>query len=177
MNAALIPAAGRGMRMYPLTKEKPKAMLTIDGAPLLQYTLEMVRDHLQVTDVYVVIGEHGEQIREYFNDGSDFNLNITYITQKKRKGIGHAIGLGEEYIDSPFFVVLGDEMYMHTNHKSMLPLMEKDFSAVCAFKKEDGAYSFISNKKLIHTGKSNLDAAIRKFYPDCEERIVKNPSQ
>jgi dTDP-glucose pyrophosphorylase len=145
MNAALIPAAGRGMRMYPLTKEKPKAMLTIDGTPLLQYTLEMLRDHLQVKNVYVVIGEHGEQIQEYFNDGSDFNLDITYITQKKRKGIGHAIGLGEEYIDSPFFVILGDEMYIHTNHKEMLPLMKKDFSAICAVKKTVNTESIKKN--------------------------------
>jgi len=49
--------------------------------------------------------------------------------------------------------------------------------AVCAFKKEDGAYSFISNKKLFHTGKYNRSDAIKKFYPDCEEIIVKNPSQ
>lgn len=132
---ALIPAAGRGVRMYPLTKKKPKAMLTIDGTPILQYNLKILRDHLNVKDVYVVIGEHGEQIKEYFNDGSDFNLNITYIVQEKRKGIGHAVGLGEEYIDSPFFVILGDEMYINTNHGDMLSMVNKDFSAICAFKK------------------------------------------
>ena len=49
--------------------------------------------------------------------------------------------------------------------------------AVCAFKKDDGAYSFISNKKLFHTGKDNINDAIKKFYPDCEEIVVRNPAQ
>ena len=133
-NVALIPAAGRGMRMYPLTKKKPKAMLTIDEKPILQYNLEILKE-LQVKEVHIVTGEHGTQIQEYFEDGSDFDLEINYITQERRKGIGHAIGLGEDYIDYPFFVILGDEMYINTNHKDMLELFENDFNALCAFKK------------------------------------------
>lgn len=134
-NVALIPAAGRGMRMYPLTKKKPKAMLTIHGKPILQYNLEILKEHLTVQEVYIIIGEHGEQIQEYFKDGSDFGLEINYITQERRKGIGHAVGLGEEYIDRPFFVILGDEMYINSNHRGILDLFEKDFNAICAFKK------------------------------------------
>ncbi|MGC1121569.1 MAG: sugar phosphate nucleotidyltransferase [Candidatus Methanofastidiosia archaeon] len=134
-NVALIPAAGRGLRMYPMTERKPKAMLTIHGKPLLQYNLELLKTKLDCRDVHIVTGEHGDQIKSYFEDGSSLGLDINYITQENPRGIGHAIGLGEEYIDTPFFVILGDEMYIDTNHQDMLSLFSRDFNAICALQK------------------------------------------
>ncbi|MBU6996720.1 MAG: glycosyltransferase [Theionarchaea archaeon] len=136
-NVALIPAAGRGLRMYPITEKKPKAMLTIHGKPLLQYNLELLKTNLDCREVYIVTGEYGDQISSYFEDGSSLGLEINYITQKTPRGIGHAIGLGEEYIDTPFFVILGDEMYIDTNHQDMLSLFSRDFNAICAFQETD----------------------------------------
>ncbi len=133
---ALVPAAGRSMRMYPLKEKKPRALLDIEGKPLLQYTVEILRDQLHAKEMYLVIGEHDEQIKDYFQDGSHLEVDLNYIVQEKCKGIGHAVGLGEEYIDRPFFVILGDEMYINTNHKEMLSLLEKDFNVICAFKRD-----------------------------------------
>ncbi|MBU7014211.1 MAG: glycosyltransferase [Theionarchaea archaeon] len=134
-NVALIPAAGRGLRMYPMTERKPKAMLTIHGKPLLQYNLELLKTNLDCKTIHIVTGKHGDQVRSYFEDGSSLGLEINYITQEYPRGIGHAIGLGEEYIDSPFFVILGDEMYINTNHNEMLSLFSRDFNAICAVQK------------------------------------------
>jgi len=47
----LIPAAGRGVRAYPFTTTVPKLMLEVDGVPLLQRNLELMRDHLAIRGV------------------------------------------------------------------------------------------------------------------------------
>lgn len=41
--------------------------------------------------------------------------------------------------------------------------------AICIWKNKDGTYSFMSNQKLHHTGKHNIEEAVKKFYPDCEK--------
>ena len=110
-------------------------MLEIEGKPLLQNNLEILRDQLQVREVHIVIGKNGHKIRDYFLDGSHLDLDINYIVQEHQRGIGHAIGLGAEYIDTPFFVILGDEMYLNSNHRDLLPLVSGDFNVICGFKK------------------------------------------
>ncbi len=74
---AFIMAAGFGTRLQPLTIAVPKPLVTIAGKPIMQLNLE----HLAkagVKDITANIHYHPEQIQNYFGNGSDFGVNLTY---------------------------------------------------------------------------------------------------
>ena len=104
---AIILTAGEGTRMRPLTTTRPKTMLITGGKPLIQYNIESLRD-AGIKDITLVIGYKREVIEEYFGDGSEFGVNITYAVQDGQLGTAHAIASAEKYIDESFIVLNGD---------------------------------------------------------------------
>lgn len=104
---AIILTAGEGTRMRPLTTTRPKTMLITGGKPLIQYNIESLRD-AGIKDITLVIGYKREVIEEYFGDGSEFGVNITYAIQDGQLGTAHAIASAEKYIDESFIVLNGD---------------------------------------------------------------------
>jgi glucose-1-phosphate thymidylyltransferase long form len=101
--------AGEGTRMRPLTLTRPKTMLQVGGKPILQYNLEALRD-AGITDIVMVVGYRKEAIIDYFEDGSKFGVNITYVTQEERLGTAHAISSIRNVIDNQLVVLNGDIM-------------------------------------------------------------------
>lgn len=102
---AIIPAAGIGERLRPLTLTKPKVLLPVAGKPILGH----IFDHLASTgirDVVVIIGYFGEQVRDY--SVRNYNFNFTFVEQSERRGLGHAVGLGLQSDDEPVMIILGD---------------------------------------------------------------------
>jgi len=129
---AVIPVAGRGVRMLPATKSYPKEMFPILGTPVLQYVVEeAVRSG--ITDILMIIGKRKNAIMDYFN--RDFELenhlaqkgkddllkeierisnlaNIYFTYQKESKGLGDAVSYAEEFIgNEPFALLLGDNIF------------------------------------------------------------------
>lgn len=113
--------AGEGTRMRPLTLTRPKTMLQVGGKPILQYNLEALRD-AGIKDIVMVVGYKKEEIKNYFEDGSKFGVNITYITQEKRLGTAHAINSVRNVIDNQFIVLNGDII---VNPKLIVDLIQK----------------------------------------------------
>jgi len=104
---AVILTAGEGTRMRPLTLTRPKTMLPVAGKPILQYSVDALRDN-GVHDIVMITGYHEEAVKDHFGDGSGFGVNITYIRQEERLGTAHAIGHASEVIDDEFIVLNGD---------------------------------------------------------------------
>jgi bifunctional UDP-N-acetylglucosamine pyrophosphorylase/glucosamine-1-phosphate N-acetyltransferase len=92
---ALILAAGGGNNMAPFSVSRPKPMLHVAGRPILDYTLEMLRES-GCTDVNMVRGPFGDSIHEHYGTGAKTGLNINYIHQAKADGIGKAVLLAQE---------------------------------------------------------------------------------
>jgi dTDP-glucose pyrophosphorylase len=107
----VVPAAGRGNRIaeLPLTRIYPKPMLPILNKPLLEYAVENAKK-FKVEAIYIIVGRKKEAIKEYFQDGSDWDVEISYVEQPKPTGIGNALGLVREYVNDPFLVILGDDL-------------------------------------------------------------------
>ncbi|TSD05862.1 MAG: bifunctional UDP-N-acetylglucosamine pyrophosphorylase / Glucosamine-1-phosphate N-acetyltransferase [Parcubacteria group bacterium Greene0714_7] len=104
---ALILAGGEGRRLRPLTDDKPKGMVLLNGKPLLEYVLEQLPD--AVTDIIIIIGYKGEKIQEYF--GSDWKGKpIRYIVQEKQIGTWNAVYLAKELINEKFIMLYGDDI-------------------------------------------------------------------
>jgi len=117
----IIPAAGRGVRAYPYTRDIPKSMLEIDSVPLIRMNVELMRDRLGIRDIRIVIGHHGELIREYLGDGSALGVNITYIENDRLDlELAYSVFLGCRGLEGPCCVILADECYAGTNHEQLL---------------------------------------------------------
>lgn len=104
---AIILSAGEGTRMRPLTLTKPKTMLPVAGKPIIQYNIESLRDS-GVTDILLIVNYKESMVRDYFKDGKDLGVNISYKTQKELSGTANAIGYGEDFVDEEFIVLNGD---------------------------------------------------------------------
>ena len=99
--------------MRPLTKQFPKAMLSVAGKPILEWSINLLKEDLGIKEIIIVIGFEGDKISSYFGDGNDFGVKIRYITQnlEKEKGLAAAVNLTEEYIENDFILLLGDNLY------------------------------------------------------------------
>ena len=104
---AIILSAGEGSRMRPLTLTKPKTMLPVAGKPIMQYNIESLRDN-GIKDILLIVRYKEEIVRDYFGDGSDFGVNITYKTQKDFLGTANAISYGKDFIEDSLIVLNGD---------------------------------------------------------------------
>ena len=109
----IILHGGHGTRLRPLTYARPKQLLPIANIPMSQYGLETLRD-AGIKNIAVIIGGNNSQkVKEFYGDGNKFGVDIIYIQQDEPKGIAHAVGLCEEFIDNEKFVVfLGDNILL-----------------------------------------------------------------
>ncbi len=105
---AIILAAGKSTRTYPLTLTRPKPMLTVMNKTLLEHNLEQL---LGIADeVIIIVGYKKEMIIEKFGDCFG-GLKIKYVEQKEQLGTGHAVLLAKEMIKDKFIVMMGDDLY------------------------------------------------------------------
>lgn len=105
---AVILAAGKGVRMQPLTYDIPKPMVRVGGKPLLQYKLDVLPD--EVSEVIIVIGYLGEHIKNHFGDSYQ-GKKLTYVTQEVLDGTGRALWRAKALLDRKFIVMMGDDIY------------------------------------------------------------------
>jgi glucose-1-phosphate thymidylyltransferase len=105
---ALVLAGGSGTRMRPMTHTSAKQLLPVGNKPVLFFALESIAA-AGLTDVGVVIGDTGAQIRRAVGDGSAFGLDITYIQQTRPLGLAHAVLSARDWLgDDDFLMYLGD---------------------------------------------------------------------
>ncbi len=102
---------GHGTRLRPLTHTGPKQLLPIANKAMSQYAIEDFRE-AGITDIGIIIGDvYPEKVKEYYGDGENFGVKITYIYQDKPKGISHAIKLCKDFVaNDKFIVYLGDNI-------------------------------------------------------------------
>ncbi len=102
---------GHGTRLRPLTHTGPKQLIPVANKPISQYVLEDVRD-AGIEEIAIILGDlYPEKVREYYGDGSDFGVKITYIPQGEPRGIAQAVGLVKDFVgDDSFVVYLGDNI-------------------------------------------------------------------
>ena len=107
----IILHGGHGTRLRPLTHTGPKQLLKIANKPMSQYVLEDLRD-AGIKDIAIIIGDvYPQKVKEFYDNGEKFGVNLTYVYQDNPKGIAHAISLCYDFIGTDKFVVyLGDNI-------------------------------------------------------------------
>ena len=106
---AVILGAGEGLRCRPLTLTRSKVMLPVANKPILEHIINALFK-CSIDDIILVVGYKKEQIMDYFRDGVDFGVNITYVEQKGQLGTAHAIKQVSSYMDDEFIVLNGDNI-------------------------------------------------------------------
>ncbi|MBN2251436.1 MAG: UTP--glucose-1-phosphate uridylyltransferase GalU [Candidatus Altiarchaeota archaeon] len=126
---AVIPAAGLGTRFLPATKAQPKEMLPIVDKPTIQFVIEEALNS-GIDDILIITGRGKRAIEDHFDRSFELEValreagkddllkqvsdiselvDIHYLRQKERKGLGHAIYCARDHIgNEPFAVLLGD---------------------------------------------------------------------
>lgn len=107
----VILAAGKGSRLYPVTKVVPKPLLPIVNKPTLAYAFDQLKG-CGISEVCVVVGDNEKVMRESLGDGSAFGLKLSFVRQDDPKGLAHAVGFAKEFVGGDDFVLyLGDAIY------------------------------------------------------------------
>ncbi|MFB6080674.1 MAG: sugar phosphate nucleotidyltransferase [Haloferacaceae archaeon] len=126
---AVVPAAGEGTRLRPLTDEVPKGLVEVAGKPLLSHVFDALRG-ISPDGVVVVVGYRGEAIVDHYGR-SYRGVPITYVEQEERRGLADAVLRAEPAVPGPFVHVNGDNVL----RGDLAPLVERhratDAAATC----------------------------------------------
>jgi dTDP-glucose pyrophosphorylase len=108
--------------MRELTAELPKPMIEVRGKPVLQHILEGLRD-AGIRHCLVVVGYRADAVRDFFGDGSRYNVAIHYKTQTVQDGTGRVVELAHDFVtDRPFILAYGDILIDPANYKRVVDL-------------------------------------------------------
>jgi NDP-sugar pyrophosphorylase family protein len=92
-----------------LTDKTPKPLLPIKGKPILEHAINNFKRH-GITNIILSIGYKADNIKEYFKDGSQLGVNISYCIEDEPLGTGGAIKKASKGIKETFFTINGDNL-------------------------------------------------------------------
>ncbi len=190
---AIIQAGGKGSRLRNITKDEiPKPMVPILGKPLLQWQIEQLKKG-DINEIFIIIGYLGESIKNYFKDGKEFGVSITYIEESIPLGTAGGLCYLKKYIqdNENIFLIYGDLFFdidfaqmeeFHLERKSKLTAFvhpnshpfdsdiieldsEKKITGILSKKKErQGWYS-----NLVNAGFYILNAKVIQDLPNIQK--------
>jgi|TARA_B110000263_G_scaffold224961_1_gene215689 UDP-N-acetylglucosamine diphosphorylase/glucosamine-1-phosphate N-acetyltransferase len=115
---ALILAAGKGTRMWPLTENNPKPLLPIGGLPIIERQIYELKK-IGVENIHILIGYQMKDISDKLKNGKEYGVHINYITQEEQKGTGHAVVQAKGIIEDRFYCINGDMIINAENLRNL----------------------------------------------------------
>ncbi len=154
---AIIPAAGLGTRMLPISHAVPKEMLPIVDLPAVYYLVEEAVKS-GITDILIITNRDKDAMEDFFDLSIEYGnaltlkgkteeakrlydianmANVYFLRQKETKGLGHAVGRARSFVgDEPFVVLYGDDIIFSETPvcRQMIDVYEKYGQSVVGVK-------------------------------------------
>lgn len=130
---AVILAGGKGSRLLELTKDEiPKPMVLFCGKPILQHTIEKLKEN-GINEFVITINHLGNKIIDFFNDGQKFGVKIEYISEDVALGSAGALYFLKDKIKDKDFVVCSGDVIFDINLEKMLQFHKKNKADLTMF--------------------------------------------
>ncbi len=178
---AMLLAAGRGERMMPLTKDKPKCLLEINGKTLIDYHLQHLAE-AGFKEVVINVSYLGELIQSSLGDGSQYDLQINYSVEDSPLETGGGICKALPLLGSEPFLVISTDVFTDFNFKN-LKLHDQALAHLIMVDnpphRGNGDFYFINDKlnleqgtKLTYSGMGLYHPAMFADYPIHHFKLV-----
>ncbi len=134
----VILAGGLATRLRSITNKISKSIIRINEKPFLEYQIELLKKN-NLTDILLCIGHLGSQIKDYFGNGKNWGVRLSYSEEKENLlGTGGALKKAENLLEDEFFVMYGDSYlildyqdiadYFHNFDKQGLMVVYKNYN-------------------------------------------------
>lgn len=104
---AVIMAGGFGTRLHPLSINLPKPMVPLCNRPIMLHIVDLLKKH-GITELVMLLYFQPETIKKFFGDGSEYGVNITYVTPLEDLGTAGAVKAAAKHLDERFMIISGD---------------------------------------------------------------------
>jgi len=159
-NWVFLMAGGFGTRLSPLTDKCPKPLLPVGGKPILESIIESFIE-AGFRNFFISVHYMSEQIKNYFGDGSRWNITILYIEEETPLGTAGALGMLPESIDTPVVMMNGDVVTrldfnalldFHEAHQAKITMCVREYDMQVPFGVVEGEESFVTSiiEKPVH---------------------------
>jgi mannose-1-phosphate guanylyltransferase/phosphomannomutase len=127
---AVIMAGGEGTRLRPLTSNAPKPMLPIANRPMMEYVIDLLKQH-GFDEIVVTVAFLANNVKTYFGDGSELGVTIHYAHEPVPLGTAGSVANARDLLDDRFLVISGDV------------ITDIDLTAILRFHEERGSMATI----------------------------------
>jgi len=104
----IVPLAGKGTRLLPLTKRVPKPLVKVAGRPVMDYVMDAVAG-LDLEELIVITGHLKDVVEKYIVE--HYDVPARFVEQKALNGTAGAIDLARPYVDGPVLIIFVDTLF------------------------------------------------------------------
>ena len=105
----IMPMAGKGTRLLPLTKRVPKPLVKVAGRPVMDYVMDALKRAGQLDELIIITGHLKEKVEAYVR--KNYDIPARFIEQKVLDGTAGAVNLARPYVDGPVIVIFVDTLF------------------------------------------------------------------
>lgn len=150
---ALIMAGGRGERLKPLTDTTPKPLLKVGEKPIIEHNIDRLITY-GIDDVWISLRYLGQQLVDYFKDGSEKALRINYVWEENALGTAGALALVEGFIHD-YVLMMNSDLLTNIDFEDLYLFFEEqeaDFVVACIPYQVNVPYAVMETQDKVVTG-------------------------
>ena len=138
--------------MMPLTEERPKPMLLLQGKPLLAHLVERA-ETAGIAEIMIITGYKAEVIEGYFDSHPPASAKLTYCRQSTQNGTGAAALLGRDFVgQEPFLLTFGDILVDSVSYQALAEILDGVDGVIALNEVDDpyrGAAVYVDEERVI----------------------------
>jgi NDP-sugar pyrophosphorylase family protein len=167
---AMILAAGKGTRLMPLTADKPKVLVEIQGVPLLQHTIQYLK-YYGITDIIINIHHFAKQVIDFIAKNNDFGINIEFSDESDALlDTGGGLYKARHFFNKEPFVLTSSDVITDMNLSEMIEFHKQHEPLVTlAVKKRNSTRDFIFDQNMRLCGWHNNITGDTKLVRDAAD--------